>query len=151
MRFVRFRKSMLPSFKAMMRESSSEFGAAWAKHISGAFSCGAHWQNADNFAVLEGAAPVAVFSLRREVQALVLYFLLIKKSSQGRGIGTAIVKFAEKEAHKRKAAFIRLDAYAGKGKGAISFYRKQGFKSGGRIRYYEEAGDDQIFLYKKIR
>lgn len=149
MRISPFRKSMLPSFRRMMKESSSEFGAAWAAHMHKAFSSGAHWQNADNFAVLEANVLVAAFSLRHEVQALVLYFLLISRASQGKGIGTAIVHFAGKYAKKSGASFIRLDAYARKGKGAIAFYLKQGFKLGGRVRNYEEAGDDQVFLYKK--
>jgi len=133
----------------MMKESSHEFGSAWAKHITSVFASGAHWQNARNYAALEEGRAVAVLSLRREVQALVLYFLLIGKSSQGKGIGTAIIKFAEKEAKKTGAAFLRLDAYSGKK--AILFYKKLGFKTGGRVRYYEEAGDDQVFLYKKIK
>lgn len=149
MRIAPFRKSMLPSLRAMMRESSSDFGSAWAKHITSVFASGAHWQNARNYAALEGGKIAAVFSLRSEVQALVLYFILIRKSSQGKGIGTAIVKFAEKEAKKSNAAFLRLDAYSGKR--AIGFYKKQGFKTCGRVRYYEEDGDDQVFLYKKIK
>lgn len=131
----------------MMKESSHGFGAAWARHISGVFSCGARWQNADNFAVLEEEGIAAVFSLRREVQAFVLYFLLIRKSEQRKGIGTAIIKFAAAQAKKSGASFIRVDAYYGKG--AILFYKKQGFKICGRVRYYEEYGDDQVFLYKK--
>lgn len=153
MRFAMFRKSMLPALRAMMAKSAPEFGKAWARHIKGVFSSGARWHNAGNFAVLEGkcGTPSAVFSLRREVEALVLYFLLIGKNSRGKGIGTAIIRFAEKEAKKKGASFLRLDAYAGKGKRAILFYRKLGFKMGGRVRYYEEDGDDQVFLYKKIR
>src|SRR3989344_2333343 len=112
---------MLPLFKAIMRESQHEFGTAWAKHITRVFSSGARWQNAGNYAVLEEGRAVAAFSLRSEVQALVLYFLLIRKSEQGRGIGTAIVKFAVAQAKKSGASFIRVDAYSRKGKGAILF------------------------------
>ena len=149
MRIAPFRKSSLPPFKAMMKESSGEFGSAWAKHITRVFASGAHWQNAGNYAVLEEGRAVAAFSLRSEVEALVLYFLLISKDFRNKGIGASIIKFAEKEAKKTGAAFLRLDAYSGKK--AILFYKKQGFKVGGRVRYYEEVGDDQTFLYKKIR
>ena len=149
-RVTPFRKTMLPAFRAMMKESSSDFGSAWARHISLVFSSGPSWHNARNFAVLEGGKITSVFSLRREVQALVIYFLLIRKNQQGRGIGTAVIHFAEKEAKKSGASFLRLDAYASKGKGAMAFYKKLGFKIGGRVHNYEEAGDNQVFLYKKV-
>ena len=150
MRTIPFRKDLFPAFKAMLSESKSEFRQSWARHISGVYRQGAKSSNgASNFAVLEKGRLAAVFSTRREVQAFVLYFLMIKREFQGKGIGTAIVRKVELMAKKAGASFIRLDAYPGKK--AILFYKKMGFKYGGRVKYYEEAGDDQRFFYKKIK
>jgi ribosomal protein S18 acetylase RimI-like enzyme len=54
----------------------------------------------------------------------------------------------EKLARKSGAKFIRVDIYTGKP--IQKFYEKQGFSVGGRVNYYEEDGDDQTFLYKRL-
>ena len=149
MRFVRFSKKHLPAFNAMLRQAKGEFGAAWASHMRSVFSrqgCRACGLSA--YAVLEGSRLSAAFSTRREVEAFVLYFIIISKESQGKGMGTEIVRRVEAMARKEGAKFLRLDIY--RGKKVALFYRKLGFKAGGRVRQYEEDGDDQTFLYKRL-
>jgi GNAT superfamily N-acetyltransferase len=149
MRFVRFSKKHLPEFNAMLDSAKGEFGAAWALHMRKVFSKGACKKcHLGLYSVLDGNKLCAAFSTRREVEAFVLYFILIGKGSQGKGIGTQIVSRVEAMARKEKAKFLRLDIYSGKK--VASFYKKLGFKPGGRVRYYEEDGDDQAFLYKKL-
>ena len=149
MRIVRFSKSRLPAFNSMLASAKGEFGAAWALRMREVFSRqGCKQCGLATYAVLDGRRLAAVFSTRREAEAFVLYFILIAPSSQGKGIGTAIVSRVEAMARKEKAKFLRLDIYSGKK--VASFYRKLGFRHGGRVRYYEEDGDDQTFLYKKV-
>ncbi|MCX6770933.1 MAG: GNAT family N-acetyltransferase [Candidatus Micrarchaeota archaeon] len=148
MRVEKFRRGHARAFRAMLKESRGEFGTAWALRMKEIFSSRYSEPHLRAFTVLQGGKPAAFFATRREVEALVLYFILIGKSFQGKGMGTQIVSRVEKMARAQKAKFIRLDAYSGKA--AISFYKKLGFMVGGRVRFYEEDGDDQVFLYKKL-
>ncbi|MFA6328859.1 MAG: GNAT family N-acetyltransferase [Candidatus Micrarchaeia archaeon] len=150
MRFIRFSKRHLPSFRAMLLAAKGEFGASWAIRMQKVFSqrgcprCGLF-----TYAVEEGGELVAVFATREEVEAFVLYFILVRGDCARKGIGKGIVARAEKMARASGAAFLRVDIYTGKPVGA--FYRKQGFRLGGRVKFYEEDGDDQTFLYKRLR
>jgi len=132
----------------MLAESTNLFGAAWKKHMLDLFGGKCKASNAKCFAVLEGGKLLGAFSTRREVEALVLYFIIIGQSQQGKGIGRSIVEKVEAMAKKEGAKFIRLDVYACHD--MLGFYKKLGFLQGGRVRYYEENNDDQIFLYKKV-
>lgn len=149
MRIVEFSQKHRSAFLALLHASRSEFGKAWAGRMKEIFSSRYSEPHLKKFTALEGGQPAAFFATRREVDAFVLYFLLIAKSHQGKGFGKEIVAHVECMAGKEKAKFVRLDAYAGKR--AIPFYKKLGYKIGGRVRFYEEDGDEQVFLYKKIR
>jgi len=148
MRFITFKPVHFPAFRKMLAESTNLFGAAWKKHMLDLFGGKCKEHNAKCYAVLEGSKLLGAFSTRREVEALVLYFIIIGKDAQGKGIGRAIVQQVEKMAKKEGAKFIRLDVYACHD--MLGFYKKLGFTAGGRVRYYEEDNDDQIFLYKMI-
>ena len=148
MRIVKFSSKHRRAFLATLRESSPEFGKAWALRMKEIFSAGYGEPYLLTFTVLEAGEPVAFFATRREVEALVLYFIIIPKAQQGKGIGSAIVSFVEKMAKNDKAKFLRLDIYSGKP--VLSFYKKLGFKVGGKVRFYEEENDDQTFLYKRV-
>ena len=149
MRFARFSKKHLSAFNTMLTAAEGEFGAAWAAHMKATFSrrgcarCGLA-----TYAVTQGSELAAVFATRKEVEAFVLYFILVKNGSTGGGIGGKIVERVEKMARASGAKFLRADIYSGKP--VIGFYKKLGFKKGGRVRFYEEDGDDQTFLYKRL-
>jgi len=150
MRFIRFSRKHLPAFRAMLSSAKGEFGTAWTKHMQKTFSrrgcprCGLA-----THAVIKDGGLVAVFATRREVEAFVLYFILVKNGFLGAGIGRQIVARVEQMARASGAAFLRVDIYSGKP--IQAFYEKQGFQVGGRVGFYEEDGDDQTFLYKKIK
>lgn len=132
----------------MLAESTNLFGAAWKKHMLLLFRGKLKRHNARCYSALEGNKLIGAFSVRREVDAFVLYFIIIGKDTQGKGVGRAIVEKVEAMAKKERAKFIRLDTYSCHD--MLGFYKKLGFKPGGRVRYYEEDDDDQIFLYKKV-
>jgi GNAT superfamily N-acetyltransferase len=149
MRFTRFSKNQLPAFNAMLNAAKGAFGAGWAAHMRKVFSqrgcprCGL-----STYAVTKGSKLAAVFATREEVEAFVLYFILVGNDYIGAGIGRKIVERAEKMARAKKAKFLRVDIYTGKP--IRAFYEKQGFKMGGRVRFYEEDGDDQTFMHKRL-
>ncbi len=149
MHFIRFGKKHLPEFNDMLSGAKGAFGAAWVAHMQKTFSQrGCRRCNLATFAVTKGGELVAVFATREEVEAFVLYFILVKNDYIGAGVGKKIVARVEKMARKAGAKFLRVDIYTGKP--IQAFYEKQGFKVGGRVNFYEEDGDDQTFLYKKL-
>jgi GNAT superfamily N-acetyltransferase len=149
MRFSRFSKRHLPAFSAMMDASKGAFGAAWASHMRKTFSQrGCRKCGLSTYAVTKGGELVAVFATRSEVEAFVLYFILVKNEHLGAGVGRQIVARVEKMARKEGAKFLRVDIYSGKP--IQAFYEKQGFGVGGRVSFYEEDGDDQTFFYKRL-
>jgi len=133
----------------MLGESTNLFGAGWKRHMLALFKGRLKGHNAKCLAALDGTKLAGAFSTRREVEALVLYFIIIGKDQQGKGVGRAIVRHVEGMAKKEGAKFIRLDVY--QCHDMVGFYKKLGFKEGGRVRFYEEEGDDQIFMYKKAQ
>jgi len=150
MRFIRFSKKHLPAFRAMLSSAKGAFKPSWVLHMQKTFAQrGCPRCRLATYAVVKGSELVAVFATRREVEAFVLYFILVKNEFLGAGIGRQIVARVEKMARASGAAFLRVDIYSGKP--IQAFYEKQGFQVGGRVRFYEEDGDDQTFLYKKIK
>ena len=149
MRFIRFSKKHLPAFNALLDGAKGALGAAWVAHMRKTFSQGGCRKcRLSLHAVTEGGKLVAVFATRHEVEAFVLYFILVGNDYLGAGIGRKIVARVEQMAREAGAAFLRVDIYTGKP--IQAFYEKQGFKVGGRVNFYEEDGDDQTFLYKKL-
>ncbi len=149
MRFVRFSTKHLPSFNTMLDAAKGAFGAGWAAHMRNVFGKrGCRRCGLATYAVTEDGKLVAVFATRHEVEAFVLYFILVGNGHLGAGIGKKIVARVEKMARASGAAFLRVDIYSGKP--IQAFYEKQGFKAGGRVSFYEEDGDDQTFLYKRL-
>ena len=149
MRFVRFSKKHMPAFSAMLDAAKGAFGAGWAAHMRKVFGKrGCRRCGLDTYAVTDNGKLVAVFATRADVEAFVLYFILVGNDYLGAGIGKKIVARVEKMARASKAKFLRVDIYSGKP--IQAFYEKQGFKVGGRVSFYEEDGDDQTFLYKKV-
>ena len=149
MRFTRFGKKHLPEFQSMLSAAKGAFKPAWVLHMRKIFSeRGCRRCNLATYAVMKGDELAAVFATREEVEAFVLYFILVKNEHLGSGVGRKIVARVEKMARKAGAKFLRVDIYTGKP--IQAFYEKQGFKVGGRVNFYEEDGDNQTFMYKKI-
>ncbi|MFA5930569.1 MAG: GNAT family N-acetyltransferase [Candidatus Micrarchaeia archaeon] len=149
MRFIRFGKRHLPEFNAMLTAAKGAFGATWVAHMRKVFGKrGCRGCSLATYAVMQGSGLAAVFATRYEVEAFVLYFILVGNDHLGAGIGKKIIARVESMARKAGAKFLRVDIYTGKP--IQAFYEKQGFKVGGRVNYYEEDGDDQTFLYKRL-
>jgi len=133
----------------MLDAAKGAFGAAWVSHIRGVFGKGGCRRCCVNtYAATEKGKLVVVFATRKEVEAFVLYFILVGNDYLGAGVGSKVMAQVEKLARASGAKFMRADLYTGRP--IQAFYEKQGFKVGGRVSFYEEDGDDQTFMYKKL-
>jgi ribosomal protein S18 acetylase RimI-like enzyme len=80
-----------------------------------------------------------------------IYWIAVMAGMQGRGIGEALIKEAEKRltAQGARVVFVETssrDVY----KGSMKFYLKQGYKEVSRVPDFYSDGDHKIILTKKI-
>lgn len=67
--------------------------------------------------------------------------------SRRRGLGTEMMRAAEREAHKRGCLRVRLEVST-QNYGAIEFYRKLGYKTDGVLYGYYSWGEDAYSMMK---
>lgn len=149
MRIVRFGRKLLPQFQSMANSAKGAFGKSWFLHIMEVFSqpgCKKH--GVFKHAALEGGELVGVLATKKEADAFVIYFILVKNEFLGKGIGSKLVAYAEKLARRSNAKFLRASIYSGRP--IENFYKKQGFQVGGNTAFYREEGDTITFLYKRL-
>lgn len=79
-----------------------------------------------------------------------IYWLMVDKYIQGKGIGRKLLKKAEEFISlKQKGAVLRVETSTRKEfDHARNLYLKQGFKEVGRIPHFYGKGDDLIIYYK---
>ncbi len=136
--------------KKIIEEVTSKWERGWRELISKMFFDETHSPFLVNkFIAVDKEEVLGVLAIKKEICASVIYFLATKKSERGRGIGSAILKEAEKFAKKTKCSFLRVDVYDNYGKNK-KFYKKNGFKESGSVKNYYELGDSQTFFFKKI-
>lgn len=95
--------------------------------------------------VIFGRSPMTEFSWD-------IYWLVVNKPSQGRGIGkTLLRKVYEFITHTDRRATIRVET-AGKESYAHTrnFYRSAGFTEVGRIPDFYSPGDDLVILHRVV-
>ncbi|MCK4327304.1 MAG: GNAT family N-acetyltransferase [Candidatus Diapherotrites archaeon] len=81
-----------------------------------------------------------------------LGYIAVKKEFQGDGLGTRLYEKAEGEARKRGGRLFCLFTSGEEEQGgSVKFYKKQGFKVAGRIPDVYEEGDDQIYMFKRLK
>ncbi|MEM3598514.1 MAG: GNAT family N-acetyltransferase, partial [Candidatus Hadarchaeum sp.] len=126
----------------LLKEWTKGWGKEWSREIISAYSR----QQGEAYLAQDGGKIVGTILLRKEVRALVIYFLVVKKEERLKNIGSSLVKFAEGIARREKR-ILRVDV-AREFEGNTRFYLKLGFKKCGRVRNFYQQGDEQIFLYK---
>jgi len=103
---------------------------------------------------------VAKDTITREIAGFICFWIIwdemhilniaVRKSLQGRGIGSLLISEAFNYAVKKQVKWIRLEVRETNQK-AISFYKKLGFKKvGRRRRYYFDTGEDAIIMELKF-
>lgn len=80
-----------------------------------------------------------------------ILMLLVGKSSQGKGVGAALVQETQKLLAGRKARLLLVETSGTEGfEGAQRFYGKCGFTEVARIPHFYAAGDDKVVFTKGI-
>ncbi|MGQ9788524.1 MAG: GNAT family N-acetyltransferase [Candidatus Hadarchaeaceae archaeon] len=127
-----------------MKEGTRGWGESWIKEIISSYAN----QKGEAYLALDNDKTVGTILLRKEVRALVIYFLAVKKEERLKKIGGSLVEFAEKIARKEKM-ILRVDV-AKELESNARFYLKLGFRKSGRVRNFYQEGDEQIFLCKLL-
>jgi ribosomal protein S18 acetylase RimI-like enzyme len=85
---------------------------------------------------LDGKADPAYATMpwRHPEPALVVHRLCIDPGSQGKGLGSHMMAFAETHATREGFASIRLDAYSGNPQ-AVALYRRRGYRQAGELYF----------------
>lgn len=81
-----------------------------------------------------------------------LYWLVVDKGAQGRGLGRKMVRQAEADARKKGAHHLLAET-SGTARYAPtrSFYEKVGYSLEARVRDFYAPGDDQVIYRKDLR
>jgi len=81
-----------------------------------------------------------------------LYWLVVDKNAQGRGLGKRMVRYAEADARKRGGHHLLAET-SGTARYASTrtFYDKVGYSVEARVRDFYAPGDDQVIYRKDLR
>lgn len=93
-----------------------------------------------------GGAVAGLIVLIAKPDHLLLDNIAVRPDRQGRGIGRALMTFAEQEAARRRVGELRLYTHEAMVEN-IALYRRLGFVETGRGR---ERGYDRVFMTKKL-
>jgi GNAT superfamily N-acetyltransferase len=81
-----------------------------------------------------------------------LYWLAVSAKEQGKGIGSALMGFAEDEIRKAEGRLIIIETSSKPGyQKTRRFYLDQGYETVGRIPEFYAPGDDKLILRKQLR
>jgi ribosomal protein S18 acetylase RimI-like enzyme len=96
--------------------------------------------------VAEATGLAGVLVLRGEPNHLLIENVAVEPSKQGRGIGRALMRFAEQEAHRLQLAEVRLYTHERMVEN-IAFYESLGYEETERRA---EKGFKRVFLCKRL-
>ncbi|GAB1267627.1 GNAT family N-acetyltransferase/peptidase C39 family protein [Aurantivibrio infirmus] len=114
-----------------------------------------HWISAKNgifLVAIDGAtlAGYVLVLLHRGTKLARLYSIAVASSHQGQGLGTQLLKEAERLTAKRGRLFMRLEV-AKHNHSAIKIYESLSYKTFGTYTDYYEDHDDALRMQKRIR
>ncbi|MGD1912494.1 MAG: GNAT family N-acetyltransferase [Rivularia sp. (in: cyanobacteria)] len=107
-----------------------------------------------SWAVCEDAGVVGVAYFAPEQYAYGvynLYFIAVHPKHQGKGYGTAVLKYVEKTLREKGDRLLLVET-SGLPNFELTrkFYRKQGYEEEAKIRDYYKPGDDKIIFRKAL-
>jgi len=143
MKITRYRQRDFAQVIPLLREGTRGWGRAWREEILRAYRL----QQGEAYLARENGRVLGTILLRREVRALVIYFLAVTERERGKHLGSSLVNFAEKLA-RREGRILRVDV-AREFRQNVDFYLRLGFQRCGRVRNFYLYGDEQIFLCKR--
>ena len=97
----------------------------------------------------EGLAGYILVLYRRGTNLARLYSLAVRPEYRGQGLATRLEGVAEEEARDRGCVFVRLEVRIDN-QPAIAHYRKQGYRTIGRIEDYYEDGSAAWRMEKRV-
>lgn len=105
-----------------------------------------NWGNKIAGFIIFGRTPLTEFSWD-------IYWLVVDKEYQGKGIGKRLIKRAEEVLLKEKGkAIIRIETSSQKQyTHARGLYKIMGFIEAGRIPNFYSPGDDLLIFYKEVK
>jgi GNAT superfamily N-acetyltransferase len=81
-----------------------------------------------------------------------IYWLAVSAKEQGKGIGSALMSFAEDEIRRTEGRLIIIETSSKPGyQKTRRFYLDQGYEIVGRIPEFYAPGDDKLILRKQLR
>ena len=145
MRIVKYSNRIFDGVASLLKEGTQGWGKGWREEVLRVYSR----QEGEAYVAEDDGRIVGTVFLKRDVRVLVIYFLAVARKNRRTGIGSSLVKFAEKIARNERR-ILRVDVAKEFEKNA-EFYMKLGFKKCGRVKNFYIDGDEQIFLCKKPR
>jgi ribosomal protein S18 acetylase RimI-like enzyme len=80
-----------------------------------------------------------------------VYWIVVARSAQGKGIGRALLAETERLLAARGARIVRIETSSLEGQGgAVRFYERAGYARVGFIEGFYRPGDDLITLAKRL-
>lgn len=125
-----------------------DFGGILNEHLSSNSESDNFWI-ADDEGGLLGAAYYAPEPFSEDVWNL--YFIGVHPTHQGKGRGTALLRYVEQDLQERGERLLLVETSGRDNfKQTRAFYRKNGFEAEARIRDYYKPGDDKIIFRKAL-
>lgn len=143
MKIVKYSKDIFDKVAPLLREGARDWGRKWRDEILRIYSA----PDAEAYVAEAGGKIIGTIFLKRDVGALIVYFLFVTDDERGKGVGRSLIRFVEKMARKERR-ILRVDV-AKEFEQNVDFYVKLGFKKCGLVKNFYMLGDEQIFLYKK--
>ena len=80
-----------------------------------------------------------------------LYWIAVDPATQGRGVGRALLAFAEDEVRRRGGRLLLIETSSQELYGnTVRFYERAGYELAARIRNFYRAGDDKLVFAKEL-
>ena len=80
-----------------------------------------------------------------------LYWIVVDPVSQGKGLGSHLLKYIEADVLRRGGRMILIETSSQESYGAtLLFYQKAGYKRVARIKNFYKIGDDKLVFQKEL-
>jgi|GEM_PF-2876264 len=145
MKIEKYSKRIFDKVTPLLKEGTRGWGKEWRGEILRLYSK----PDAEAYVVEDDGKIIGTFFLKKEVRAIIVHFLAVAKKYRNKGVGSSLVKFAEKMA-ENEGRILRVDV-AKEFEKNVDFYIKLGFERCGLVKNFYMEGDEQIFLCKKPR
>ena len=80
-----------------------------------------------------------------------LYWIVVDPASQGKGFGTHLLEYVERDVLRRGGRMVLIETSSQESYGAtIRFYEHSGYQLVARIRNFYKVGDDKLIFQKEL-